>query len=84
MRKYMSKSSLVYRLGRNIAGQFTTLYLRHVYIYKRAHCVRGNGGAKNWRNQNPRSTMETVQSSALNVEHLDNGKYGNQTYALVD
>jgi hypothetical protein len=35
MRKYMSKSSLVYRPGRNIAGQFTTLYL---YV----HCVWGN------------------------------------------
>ena len=44
MRKYMSKSSLVYRPGRNIAGQFTTLYL-----CTRAPCEReqaARGGAK--------------------------------------
>jgi hypothetical protein len=79
MRKYMSKSSLVYRPGRNIAGQFTTLYL---YV----HCVRGNRQRVEAKKKiaQPKSNMETVQSSALYVEHLDNGKYGNRTCVPVD
>jgi hypothetical protein len=63
----------------------------HHFVSIHVHCVRGNAGSARRRKKKETSatkiqqhTMETVQSSALYVEHLDNGKYGNRTCVPVD